>query len=642
MGRTLARKILESHLVAGAWESGTEIAIEIDQTLTQDATGTMAMLEFEAIGVPCVRTELSVSYVDHNMAQLSFENADDHAYLESTAARYGIVFSRPGNGICHQVHLERFGAPGKTLLGADSHTPTGGGIGMIAMGAGGLDVAAAMAGQPFNLLCPMVIGIRLTGCLGDYVAAKDVILKVLDVLTTRGNVACIAEYFGPGVATLSVPQRATITNMGAELGVTTSVFPSDETTREFLALQQREDAWQSLAADEDAEYDRVIEIDLSALVPMVACPSSPDNVRRVRDLAGLPVQQVCIGSCTNSSYADLMTAAAMLRGKTVPAGLSLVVAPGSRQVLMNVIRDGGMTDILAAGARLDESACGFCIGCAQAPATGTVSVRTSNRNFAGRSGTRGDQVYLVSVETAVATATAGCLTDPTSLGKSPEIATPETWGVDDSMFIAPPADGARVEVIRGPNIGDPPRGEPLDDVLEGQVALAVGDKITTDHIMPAGSYLRLRSNIPEYAAHVFEPVDAAFATRASALRDQGRAAIIVGGLSYGQGSSREHAAICPRYLGVRAVIVKSMERIHAANLVNFGILPLVLLDEGDHEKLGLGDDLRLADLHEAVASAETLEVENVTSGRRVTVRLEQSRRARKILLAGGLLNLIGG
>jgi predicted aconitate hydratase len=642
MGKTLARKILESHMVAGAWDVGAEIAIAIDQTLTQDATGTMAMLEFEAIGVPRVRTELSVSYVDHNMAQMTFENADDHAYLESTAARYGILFSRPGNGICHQVHLERFGAPGKTLLGADSHTPTGGGIGMIAMGAGGLDVAAAMAGQPFNIICPMVIGIRLTGSLRDYVAAKDVILKVLEVLTTKGNVACIAEYFGPGVATLSVPQRATITNMGAELGVTTSVFPSDETTREFLALQQRQNAWQPLAADDDAEYDRVIEIDLSALEPRVACPSSPDNVQRVSDIAGLPVQQVCIGSCTNSSYADLMTTAAMLRGKTVPAGLSLVVAPGSRQVLMNVIRDGGMADILAAGARLDESACGFCIGCAQAPATGSVSVRTSNRNFAGRSGTQGDQVYLVSAETAAATAIAGCLTDPTTLGKAPEIAMPKTLVVDDSMFIAPLADGSRVEVVRGPNIGDPPTGEPLADTLEGQVALTVGDKITTDHIMPAGSYLRLRSNIPEYAAHVFEPVDAEFADRASALRDQGRAAFVVGGLSYGQGSSREHAAICPQYLGVRAVIVKSMERIHSANLVNFGILPLVLADESDYERLGLGDELRLSGLREAVASAETLQVENVISGLRITVRLDQSQRARRILLAGGLLNLIGG
>ena len=642
MGRTLTRKIIEAHLVEGSWQPGREIGLRIDQTLTQDATGTMAMLQFEAMGVPRVRTEVSVSYVDHNMAQLSFENADDHAYLESTAARYGIIYSRPGNGICHQVHLERFAVPGQTLVGADSHTPTCGGMAMAAIGAGGLDVAAAMAGQPLYTLCPKVVGIRLTGQLRDYVAAKDVILKVLEILTTKGNVGCVAEYFGPGVEMLSVPERATITNMGAELGVTTSLFPSDETTRRFLALQGRAGDYAPLAADAGAEYDRVIELDLSALEPMIACPSSPDNVRRVADLAGLQVAQVCIGSCTNSSYADLMTVAAMLRGKKVAPGVSLVVAPGSRQVLMNVLRDGGLADILAAGARLDEAACGFCIGCAQAPATGTASVRTSNRNFPGRSGTQGDQVYLASPQTAAATALAGEMTDPRTLGRAPQVTSPKSLVIDDSMFTRPPEDGAKVRIVRGPNIGAPPKTAPLSDLLQGQVALKVGDKITTDHIMPAGSLLRLRSNIPEYARHVFAPVDPEFAARAAALRDQGRAAFIVAGLSYGQGSSREHAAICPRYLGVRAVIARSLERIHAANLVNFGILPLVFAEAADYERINAGDELRLAGLLEAVAGADTLMVENVTAAVRIPVRLDQTPRARKILLAGGLLSIMGG
>jgi aconitate hydratase len=641
MGRTLTRKIIEAHLVEGAWQPGQEIGLRIDQTLTQDATGTMAMLQFEAMGVPRVRTEVSVSYVDHNMAQLSFENADDHVYLESTAARYGIVFSRPGNGICHQVHLERFAIPGKTLIGADSHTPTCGGMAMVAIGAGGLDVAAAMAGQPFFTLCPKVIGIHLIGQLRDYVAAKDVILKVLEILTTKGNVGCVAEYYGPGVDTLSVPERATITNMGAELGVTTSVFPSDETTRRFLALQGRESDYAPLAADADAAYDRVIELDLSKLEPMIACPSSPDNVKTVAAVAGLPVAQVCIGSCTNSSYADLMTVAAMLRGRKVAPGTTLVVAPGSRQVLMSVLRDGGLTDILLAGVRLDEAACGFCIGCAQAPATGTASVRTSNRNFAGRSGTKGDQVYLASPQTAAATALKGVLTDPRTLGKAPQVAAPKSLVVDDSMFTRPPADGSQVKIVRGPNIGAPPKSSPLTDTLEGQVALKVADKITTDHIMPAGSLLRLRSNIPEYAKHVFAPVDAEFAARAAKLRDAGRAAFIVAGLSYGQGSSREHAAICPRYLGVRAVIARSMERIHAANLVNFGIVPLVFANEADYERISAGDELRLTGLLQAVAGADTLTIENVTAGTKITVKLEQTARARKILLAGGLLSVMG-
>ncbi|HOI56946.1 MAG TPA: aconitate hydratase, partial [Phycisphaerae bacterium] len=624
MGKSVTQKILESHLVAGQWHPGGEIAVRIDQTLTQDATGTMAMLEFEAMGCPRVRTELSVSYVDHNMMQLSFENADDHRYLRTSAARYGIVFSRPGNGICHQVHLERFAVPGKTLLGSDSHTPTCGGMAMVAIGAGGLDVAAAMAGQPFHMACPKVIGIRLTGRLPDFVAAKDVILRVLQALTTKGNVGCVAEYFGPGVETLTVPERATITNMGAELGVTCSVFPSDEQTRQFLAAQGRPGDYAPLAADADAAYDRVIEIDLSALEPMVACPSSPDNVKTVRELAGLQVHQVCIGSCTNSSYRDLMTAAAMLRGRRLPAGTELIVAPGSRQVVINVLRDGGLADLLAAGARLDECACGFCIGAAQAPATGSVSVRTNNRNFSGRSGTSGDQVYLVSPETAAATALAGKLTDPRTLGKAPAVRMPEKFLTDDSMLVFPLADGSGETVLKGPNIGDPPAGETLPDELRGRAVLKVGDKITTDHIMPAGRLLRLRSNIPEYAKHVFENVDAEFASRAAALRDQGQAAFIVGGLSYGQGSSREHAAICPRFLGVRAVVAKSFERIHTANLVNFGILPLVFADEADYDRVLPGDELRMDGLRTAVGGSDTIQVDDVTQGFTFAVRLDAS------------------
>jgi aconitate hydratase len=642
MGKTLTRKILEQHLVAGDWQPGREIAVRIDQTLTQDATGTMALLEFEAFACPRVRTELSASYVDHNMVQLSFENADDHAYLQSTAARYGLVFSRPGNGICHQVHLERFAVPGRTLLGADSHTPTCGGMAMIAIGAGGLDVAAAMAGQPFHLTCPQVVGLRLTGRLPDYVAAKDVILEVLRRLTTKGNVGWVAEYFGPGVAALTVPERATITNMGAELGVTCSLFPSDEQTRRFLAAQKRQSSYQPLAADSDAAYDRVIEIDLAKIEPLAACPSSPDNIKSIRELAGLGVQQVCIGSCTASSYKDLMTAAAMVRGHKIAPTTTLVVAPGSRQVLQNIIRDGGLADLVAAGARLDECACGFCIGCAQAPATGTVSVRTSNRNFPGRSGTQGDQVYLVSPETAAATAIAGHLTDPRTLGQAPRIELPDELIIDDSMLLAPPADGSKVEIFRGPNIGAPPRFDPLSDDLAGEVALKVGDKITTDHICPAGSLLRLRSNIPEYSKHVFTNVDPAFAARAAALRGQNRAAFIIAGSSYGQGSSREHAAICPRYLGVRAIIAKSFERIHTANLINFGILPLVFADPADYDHLAPGAALSLAGVKQSLAAgSETMSVTSSAAGKDFTfqVRLTLTDRQRRILLAGGLLNL---
>ncbi len=642
MGKTLTRKIIEKHLVEGDWQPGGEIAIRIDQTLTQDATGTMALLEFEAFGCPRVRTEISVSYVDHNMVQLSFENADDHAYLQSTAARYGLVFSRPGNGICHQIHLERFAVPGRTLLGADSHTPTCGGLAMIAIGAGGLDVAAAMAGQPFHLTCPQVVGLRLAGRLPDYVAAKDVILEVLRRLTTKGNVGWVAEYFGPGVAALTVPERATITNMGAELGVTCSLFPSDEQTHRFLAAQKRADLYLPLAADETAAYDRMIEIDLAKLEPLAACPSSPDNIKPIRELAGLAVQQVCIGSCTASSYKDLMTAAAMVRGKKISPQTTLVVAPGSRQVLQNIIRDGGLADLVAAGARLDECACGFCIGCAQAPATGTVSVRTSNRNFPGRSGTQGDQVYLVSPETAAATALAGMITDPRTLGQAPRIELPAELIIDDSMLLAPPADSVKTEIFRGPNIGEPPRFDPLSDDLVGEVALKVGDKITTDHICPAGSLLRLRSNIPEYAKHVFTNVDPAFAGRAAALRGRKLAAFIIAGASYGQGSSREHAAICPRYLGIRAIIAKSFERIHTANLINFGILPLVFANPADYDLVAPGAALRLAGVKQAIAAgADTLAITATAAGKEFTfqVRLTLTDRQRLIVIAGGLLNL---
>lgn len=597
-GQTLISKILAEHLVEGDLAPGRPIRIRVDQTLCQDATGTMAFLELEAMGVDRVRTELSVQYIDHNTAQMGPENQNDHLYLQSVCAAKGVLFSRPGNGICHQVHLERFGVPGKTLLGSDSHTPTNGGLGMLAIGAGGLDVALAMAGRPFKLACPAVVGVRLTGSLPPWVAAKDVILKLLSILGSKGNVDTAVEYFGPGVASLSVPERATVANMGAELGVTTSVFPSDAVTRSFLRAQGRGDCWRPLQADPDAVYSRVIEIDLSALEPLVACPANPANVKAVREVAGLPVSQVVIGSCTNSSYRDLCRVADILAGRVVPPGVSLAIAPGSRQVLQMLGRDGRLAALIDAGARILESACGPCIGQGFSPADDTVTVRTFNRNFAGRTGTRNDRCYLVSPETAVATALTGVLTDPRTLGiEYPAARTPRRFLVDDRLIVHPPPPGAAGPVVRKETIGEPPRCSPLPDPLEGAILLKLGDRITTDHIMPAGAYLKYRSNIPRYAQVVFEsfnePGKPTFAQRAAALRDAGRVGVVLAGESYGQGSSREHAAICPLYLGVRLVVALGIERIHAANLVNFGILPLLLEGRGDYDRLEAGCALRI-------------------------------------------------
>lgn len=636
MAKTLTYKILESHLVEGRLEKGEEIGIRIDQTLTQDATGTMAYLQFEAMEIDRVKTELSVSYVDHNTLQMGFENMDDHKYLMTMNRKFGIKYSRAGNGICHQVHLERFGAPGLTLLGSDSHTPTGGGIGMIAIGAGGLDVAVAMGGGPFFLSCPKVINVRLTGKMRPWVAAKDVILKVLEILSTKGNVGCVAEYTGPGVLTLSVPERATITNMGAELGVTTSVFPSDEMTRLFLKAQGRENVYQPLAADEGAEYERIVEIDLSTLEPMIACPHSPDNIKKVKDIAGLKVDQVAVGSCTNSSYRDLMVLASILKGKKVHPELSMIVAPGSRQVFEMISRNGALADIISAGARVMESACGFCIGSGQAPSTNGISLRTNNRNFEGRSGTRSGQVYLCSVETAALSAISGVLVDPLAQSENayPSVTLPDTFLLDDSMVLEPDFSG---DIFRGPNIGNPPFTDPLLSDLKGIVNLKVGDKITTDHIMPAGTRLKYRSNIPEYAKYVFEGVDAAFAERTLADKGRGVYTAIVSGESYGQGSSREHAAICPMYLGVRAVVAKSFERIHAANLVNFGIVPLTFVNPADYDVIKQGDAFAIDGILKAVQGDAT-QVDADFGGKKIALQMNFSRRQRDILVAGGLLN----
>ena len=599
---TVVQKIIEAHFVEGSRETGKPVAIRIDQTLTQDATGTMAYLELEAMNVPGVKTELSVSYVDHNMMQNGPENRNDHLYLQSVAAAKGVRFSPPGNGICHQVHLERFGVPGKTLIGSDSHTPTGGGIGMMAIGAGGLDVALAMAGKPFRIPYPKVIGVKLTGKLSPWCAAKDVILKLLSILTTKGNVGSVVEYFGPGVATLTVPQRATITNMGAELGVTTSLFPSDESTRVFLKAQDREKDFVPLAADPDAEYDQVIEIRLDEIEPLAACPSSPDNIKSVRELAGTKVGQVLIGSCTNSSYRDLAMVAMTLKGRRVSESVTLSIAPGSRQVLEMLARNGMLADIIASGARILETGCGPCIGQGQSPADDTVSVRTFNRNFAGRTGTKGDQAYLVSPETAVAIALTGEFTDPRTAGiEYPNVVEPEVFEINDNMIQLPGGSG---EIVRKRTIGAPPVNQPLPDELDGVVVIKVGDKITTDHIMPAGIHLKHRSNIPVYAKVVFECFNEAgrptFAERASAVRDSGKAGIIVGRDSYGQGSSREHAAICPMYLGVKVVAALAIERIHSANLVNFGIVPLVFANPADYDSIGENDSLVFHSLRGAV------------------------------------------
>ena len=642
MGQSVVSRILQSHLREGTMVPPGEIGIHIDQSLTQDATGTMAYLQFESMGIPKVATDLSVSYVDHNTSQMGFENADDHAYLQSVAAQYGIVYSRAGNGICHQVHLERFGKPGTTLLGSDSHTPTGGGIGQLAIGAGGLDVAVAMGGGSFFMPAPKVTLVHLTGQLRGWATAKDLALHLLSILGTKGNVGTILEYGGPGVATLSVPERATITNMGAELGVTTSVFPSDDRTRRFLAAQGREADWTALRADPDAAYDRIIEVELGSIEPLAACPHSPGNIRPVRELQGLKVDQVCIGSCTNSSLKDLRTVAAILSGKTVHPGVSLGVAPGSRQVLRALAKDGSLSTMIDAGARILESACGFCIGSGFSPGSKAVSFRTSNRNFEGRSGTPDAQVYLVSPEVAALAALSGNapdLSDPGLAALDPKrraVSEPECYDVDDSMFIFPDPD-RDAPVVRGPNIGQPPHTTPYPDTLHGRVAIKAGDKITTDHIMPAGARLKYRSNIPAYSAFVFEALDPGFAARCSALRDAGQHAVVVAGESYGQGSSREHAAICPMYLGVKAVLAKSFERIHAANLINFGIAPLIFADPSDYNTIKLDAPVQSTGLRESIGSGTNLLLD--IGGKTIECRLELSSRQRSILLAGGLLNL---
>ena len=641
MGKGIVQKILEKHIVEGKWEPGKEIAIKIDQTLTQDATGTMAYLQFEAMGAKRVKTELSVSYVDHNTVQIGFENADDHKYLQSVAAKYGIIYSRAGNGICHQVHLERFGKPSKTLLGSDSHTPTSGGIGMVSIGAGGLDVAVAMAGGPFYLTCPKVLKINLKGSLKPWCAAKDVVLKMLEIFTTKGNVGCVFEYGGEGVKTLSVPERATITNMGAECGVTTSVFPSDETTKEFLKAQGRENDWTELKADPNAEYEKVIDLDLSEIIPLTSYPHSPGNIKTVKELEGMEVDQVCLGSCTNSSYKDLMTVANTLKGKKAHPNVSFVIAPGSKQVLENIARDGGLTDLIAAGARIAESACGFCIGNSQSPKTEAVTLRTSNRNFLGRSGTKSAQAYLVSPETATAAVITGKMTDPRDLEKMgikyPEVKMPESFYIDDSMFIYPPESPENIKIYRGPNIGDPPAALPMPDSITGEVTIKVEDQITTDHIIPAGAKMKYRSNVPKYSEFLFEVVDPNFYDRAKKIRDSGKSNIFIAGLSYGQGSSREHAALCPMFMGTKAVIAKSFERIHTANLINFGIIPLTFKNEGDYNKIEQGDDIDIPNVKNIIENGEALKVKNNSKGIEIEVDYNLSDRQRGIIIAGGTL-----
>ncbi|MBE3576025.1 MAG: aconitate hydratase [Firmicutes bacterium] len=684
MPDSLTVKIIRSHLAAGPeggqpaagpapgreqapaapWEPGQEIALRIDQTLTQDATGTLAYLQLEALGIPRVRTRLSVSYVDHNMLQEGFENADDHRFLQSVAARYGIYFSRPGNGICHQVHLERFGVPGQTLLGSDSHTPTAGGLGMLAIGVGGLDVALAMAGQPFYMKMPRLLNIRLLGALPPWVSAKDVILALLRDLTVKGGVGRVLEYSGPGVATLSVPERATIANMGAELGATTSIFPSDERTRQYLEAQGRGEVWQPLAADPGAHYDEVRELDLSKLEPLAAQPHSPDRVAPVREIGPIPVHQVAVGSCTNSSYVDMMRVAAILRGKHVHPQVSLVVTPGSRQVLAMLAQNGALADLVAAGARILESACGPCIGMGQAPPTDGVSLRTFNRNFQGRSGTASAKVYLVSPEVAAASALTGVLTDPRTLGEPVQVPWPERFFVDDGMILPPP-DGSKVEIIRGPNIQPLPRRGALEESLRGPVLLKAGDNITTDDILPAGAkILPLRSNIPAISQYVFSRLDPTFAQRA---REAG-GGFIVGGVNYGQGSSREHAALAPMYLGIKAVLAKSFARIHRSNLINFGIAPLIFAEEDGYDRIQAGDELEIPGLRSALArgsgeqqgAGEDPAARSVPGARapqgslscqvrrngqvvgEILLRHDLTEREREILLAGGLLNLVGG
>ncbi len=637
MGYTIAQKIIKNHLLSGEMKVGTDIGLKIDQTLTQDATGTMAYLEFEAIGVPRVKTEKSVAYIDHNTLQTGFENADDHRFIQTVAKKHGIWFSRPGNGICHQVHLERFGIPGKTLIGSDSHTPTGGGIGMLAMGAGGLDVAVAMGGGAYYITMPQMVRVNLTGKLSAWVSAKDVILEVLRIMSVKGGVGKIIEYAGEGVKTLSVPERATITNMGAELGATTSIFPSDEVTREFLKAQGREEVWTELKSDDDAVYDEEINIDLSKLAPMAACPHSPDNVKTIEEIGPQKIDQVCIGSCTNSSYLDLMRVAAILKGKTVHPGVSLSIAPGSKQVYNMLALNGALGDLIGAGARILECACGPCIGMGQSPNSAGISLRTFNRNFLGRSGTKDGQIYLVSPETAAASALTGVFTDPRTLGAPVEITLPEKFLINDNMVVEPIEESKmdEVEVLRGPNIKPFPKTSPLDASIDASCSLKVGDNITTDHIMPAGAkILPLRSNIPAISQHCFTVCDPEFPRRALELGKS----VIVGGSNYGQGSSREHAALAPLYLGVKAVLVKSFARIHRANLINAGILPLTFTNADDYDRIDQGDELALENIREKVEKGEPIVVRNVTKGIEIPVDCDLTDRTRDIILAGGLLD----
>ena len=634
MGKTIAEKIIQAHLISGQMVTGQEIALKIDQTLTQDATGTMAYLEFETMGIPQVKTEFSIAYVDHNTLQCGFMNADDHQYLQSVAAKYGVRFSRPGNGICHQLHLERFGKPGKTLIGSDSHTPTGGGLGMLAFGAGGMDVAVAMGGGAYYINMPKMFKVELTGKLRPFVTAKDAALKLLEILSVKGGVGAIIEWGGEGVKTLTVTERATITNMGTELGATTSIFPSDEQTRIFLKAQGREADYVPLESDPDAHYDRVIPIDLSTLTPLIACPHSPDNVVEVSTLKDTRVDQVCIGSCTNSSLADMLKVAAILKGKTIAPGVNLSVSPGSRQVLSMLAACGALNDILASGARLLECACGPCIGMGFSPNSGGVSLRTFNRNFLGRSGTKDAQVYLVSPETAAASALTGCITDPTTLPPIPEIQLPEHFAIDDSGVLQPlpPAEAAEAVVVRGPNIKPFPKGKPVGDEIGAQLVLKVGDNITTDHIMPAGAkVLPYRSNIPKMSEFCFEVCDPDFPARAKAAGS----GIILGGSNYGQGSSREHAALVPMYLGIRAVVTKSFARIHVANLINAGILPLTFENEADYDKFTQGDKLTISGIYNGMETG-FVTMKNA-QGAEARLHCNLTQRQKEILLAGGLL-----
>lgn len=637
MGATIAEKIIRSHLVSGEMHAGEDIGLRIDQTLTQDATGTMAYLEFEAMGVPRVKTERSVAYIDHNTLQSGFENADDHRYIQSIAKKHGIYFSRPGNGICHQLHLERFGIPGKTLIGSDSHTPTGGGIGMLAFGAGGLDVAVAMGGGEYHITMPKMVKINLTGRLSPWVSAKDVILAVLQKLSVKGGVGKIIEYGGEGIATLTVPERATITNMGTELGATTSIFPSDEITLEFLKAQGREDCWVELKSDEDAEYDEVIDLDLSSIEPLAACPHSPDAVKPVRELSGIKIDQCCIGSCTNSSYLDMMRVAAILKGKTVHPDVSLTIGCGSKQVYNMLAKNGALADIIAAGARVLECACGPCIGMGQAPRSGGVSLRTFNRNFEGRSGTADAQVYLVSPETAAVSALTGVFTDPRTLGGSVEIPMPEEFLINDNLIVSPVSEALMetVEIERGPNIKPFPISEALESSVEKKAVLKVGDNITTDHIMPAGAkILPYRSNIPYLSNFCFGVCDKDFPAR---CREE-KGGIIIGGHNYGQGSSREHAALVPLYLGIKAVVAKSYARIHCANLANAGLIPLQFQNEADYDKIDQMDDLCLPNIRRELEQGCDVTMVDLTKNMEIKLTAVLTPRQREMVLAGGLLN----